>query len=465
VNPARSDSFSMTASEKRTAVSLSSVYAMRMLGLFMILPVFSLYADHLEGNTPLLIGMAIGIYGLSQALLQIPFGLASDRLGRKPVIIFGLLLFVAGSVIAAMSESIYGVIIGRAIQGSGAIAAAVMALAADLSREEQRTKVMAMIGMSIGMAFALALLLGPLLNSWIGVPGIFWLTAVLASISIIIIKFAVPTAVHSRVHRDAQPVVDQLSSVMTDPQLLRLDAGIFILHVILTATFVVLPLALRDYSGLDAMHHWQVYLPALILSVAGMIPFIILAEKHRRMKQVFVGAIVVLAFSEIGLRLFYESLTGLFITIFVFFLAFNLLEATLPSLVSKIAPPDKKGSAMGMYSSSQFFGAFVGGVTGGWLYGQYGVEGVFSFSASIAALWVVIASSMRSPRYLITRLINIGNVSEEEAKRLTLQMTKVTGVAEVTIILEEGVAYLKVDKHALDEEALNKFSSLNSLND
>ncbi|MDH5593113.1 MAG: MFS transporter, partial [Gammaproteobacteria bacterium] len=316
----------MTASEKRTAVSLSSVYAMRMLGLFMILPVFSLYADHLEGNTPLLIGMAIGIYGLSQALLQIPFGLASDRLGRKPVIIFGLLLFVAGSVIAAMSESIYGVIIGRAIQGSGAIAAAVMALAADLSREEQRTKVMAMIGMSIGMAFALALLLGPLLNSWIGVPGIFWLTAVLASISIIIIKFAVPTAVHSRVHRDAQPVVDQLSSVMTDPQLLRLDAGIFILHVILTATFVVLPLALRDYSGLDAMHHWQVYLPALILSVAGMIPFIILAEKHRRMKQVFVGAIVVLAFSEIGLRLFYESLTGLFITIFVFFLAFNLLE-------------------------------------------------------------------------------------------------------------------------------------------
>ncbi|MDH5593444.1 MAG: MFS transporter, partial [Gammaproteobacteria bacterium] len=257
----------------------------------------------------------------------------------------------------------------------------------------------------------------------------------------------------------------QLSSVMTDPQLLRLDAGIFILHVILTATFVVLPLALRDYSGLDAMHHWQVYLPALILSVAGMIPFIILAEKHRRMKQVFVGAIVVLAFSEIGLRLFYESLTGLFITIFVFFLAFNLLEATLPSLVSKIAPPDKKGSAMGMYSSSQFFGAFVGGVTGGWLYGQYGVEGVFSFSASIAALWVVIASSMRSPRYLITRLINIGNVSEEEAKRLTLQMTKVTGVAEVTIILEEGVAYLKVDKHALDEEALNKFSSLNSLND
>ncbi len=450
----------MTSSEKRAATSLSSIYALRMLGLFMILPVFSLYADQLEGSTPLLIGMAIGVYGLTQAIFQIPFGFASDRLGRKPVIIFGLLLFAAGSVIAAMSESITGVIIGRAMQGSGAIAAAVMALAADLSREEHRTKVMAMIGMSIGMSFALALLLGPLLNNWIGVPGIFWLTSGLALISIAVVKFAVPTAVQSRVHRDAEPVAAQLGSVIADGQLLRLDVGIFILHIILTATFVVLPLALRDYSGLKSMDHWQVYLPALILSVAGMIPFIILAEKQRRMKQVFVGAIVVLALSGIGLRLFYESLTGLFITIAVFFLAFNLLEATLPSLVSKIAPPDKKGSAMGVYSSSQFFGAFVGGVTGGWLYGKYGVEGVFSFSASIAAIWVVIASSMRSPRYLVTRLINIGKITEEEARHLTLQMTQVTGVAEVTVIIEEGVAYLKVDKHALDEEALSKFSTL-----
>ena len=449
----------MSASEKRAALSLSSIYALRMMGLFMILPVFSLYAHNLSGNTPLLIGLAIGIYGLTQAILQIPFGFASDKFGRKPVIVFGLLLFVVGSVVAAMSESIWGVIAGRALQGSGAIAAAVMALAADLSREEHRTKVMAMIGMSIGLAFALALLLGPLLNNWIGVPGIFWLTAVLASLSILVVKFAVPTAVLSKVHRDAEPVMAQLGSVFRDTQLLRLDIGIFILHIVLTSTFVVLPLVLRDSSGLASIEHWKIYFPALVLSVIMMVPFIVIAEKQRRLKQVFVGAISVLVIAEFSVPILADTVIGAFVTIVVFFLAFNLLEASLPSLVSKMAPPDKKGSAMGVYSTFQFMGAFVGGTSGGWLHGQFGATSVFIFSGVLCLVWVIIASSMRSPRYLTTHLINVGKVTEEQARQLTFRITQVQGVAEVIIVIEEGVAYLKVDKNALDENALSQYSA------
>ncbi|MDH5436407.1 MAG: MFS transporter, partial [Gammaproteobacteria bacterium] len=306
---------------------------------------------------------------------------------------------------------------------------------------------------------ALALLLGPILNSWIGVPGIFWLTSVLACISIVVVKFAVPTAVHSKVHRDAEPVAAQLSSVFKDTQLLRLDIGIFILHIILTSTFVVLPLMLRDRVGLAAVEHWEIYLPALMLSVVMMVPFIILAEKQRRLKQVFVGAIAVLAIAELSVPVLADSVVGAFVVITVFFFAFNLLEASLPSLVSKMAPPDKKGSAMGVYSSFQFFGAFVGGSAGGWLHGRYGITGVFVFTAILALIWLVIASSMRSPRYLTTHLINVGKITGDEARHLTFQMTQVTGVAEVTVIIEEGVAYLKVDKKALDEEALSKFST------
>lgn len=454
----RTTAFRMTRIERRAAISLSSIYALRMLGLFMILPVFALYAEQLGGVTPTLVGLAIGVYGLTQAIFQIPFGFASDRFGRKPVIIAGLLLFAVGSVVAAMSDSIGGVIAGRALQGCGAIAAAVMALAADLSREEHRTKVMAMIGMSIGAAFALALILGPILYAWIGVPGIFWLTAVLALTAIGVVKFIVPRPVHSRLHRDAEPVASQLYMVVRDAQLLRLDIGIFFLHTILTASFVVLPLVLRDMAGLASIDHWKIYLPALLLSIAAMLPFIILGERHRRIKQVFIGAILVLGLAELGLFAFTDSVSGIFIAVVVFFSAFNLLEATLPSLVSKMAPPDKKGTAMGVYSSAQFLGAFVGGSVGGWLHGLYGVSGVFAGCALLAGLWALIAESMRSPRYLASYLVNVGKVGDAEAQRIALQLTQVTGVAEAVVIADDGVAYLKVDRRALDVEALEKFS-------
>ena len=359
---------SMTAFEKRAAISLASIYAMRMLGLFMILPVFVLYADQFSGATPVLTGIAIGVYGLTQAVLQIPFGMLSDRFGRKPVIYTGLLIFAVGSVVAAMSESIYGVILGRALQGSGAIAAALMALTADLTREDHRTKAMAVIGMTIGFSFALSMILGPLLNQWVGVPGIFWITAFLALLGIVLVKVWVPNPTVSKFHRDTEPVPSQFRSVLSDKQLLRLDFGVLALHMILTATFVVLPLALRDHAQLESVKHWYVYLPVLLLSMGAMVPFIIVAESKRRMKQVFVSAVLVVCLSEAALVWFYDSLIAIIVVLFAFFTAFNVLEASLPSLVAKISPPDRKGTSMGVYSSSQVFGAFLGGMLRGWVF-------------------------------------------------------------------------------------------------
>lgn len=453
----------MTRSEQRATYSLAGIYALRMLGLFLILPVFSIYAvDHLSGATPALIGLAIGAYGLSQAVLQIPFGMLSDRFGRKPVIVVGLLIFALGSVVAALSDSIAGVIIGRALQGAGAIAAAVMALAADLTREEQRTKAMATIGVTIGLSFAFALVMGPILNTWIGVPGIFWFTAVLALGGIVVLKLGVPEATHSRFHRDTQAVPRQFKEVLADGQLMRLNGGILALHMILMASFVALPLALRDNAGLVSAHHWAVYLPVLLLGMVAMVPLIIVAEKRRRMKQVFIGAIALLGLSELGLMLAYQSVVGIAFALLVFFTAFNVLEASLPSLVSKAAAPQSKGTALGVYSTFQFLGAFIGGVSGGWLYGSFGVAGVFAFCTLVAALWGFLAWGMPSPRYLRSHMVNVGAVDAEQAQHLVTRLRQVPGVIEAVIIVEDGIAYLKVDSKLLDEEALGRFSAVHA---
>ncbi|MCK5479084.1 MAG: MFS transporter, partial [Methylococcales bacterium] len=278
----------MTSLEKRATLSLSGIYALRMLGLFMILPVLSLFAEQMEGATPLLIGLSISVYGLTQAILQIPFGLLSDRFGRKKIIIIGLILFSAGSIVAAVSTTIYGVLIGRAIQGGGAIAAAIMALVADLTQEVHRTKAMAMIGASIGVSFGIAITLGPILAGYIGVSGIFWLTGALALLAILVVLFVVPNPEKSIVHCDAELVPGQFFNVLKTPDLLRLDYGIFVLHLCLTASFVVLPLLIRD-AGLAPENHWMVYLPILVTSMAVIIPFVIIAEKKRQMKIVFIG--------------------------------------------------------------------------------------------------------------------------------------------------------------------------------
>ncbi len=448
----------MTPTERKSVFSLAGIYALRMMGLFMILPVFALYAERLEGHTPALVGLAIGVYGLTQALLQIPFGMLSDRLGRKKIITFGLIIFAIGSVVAATADSIYGVIFGRALQGSGAIAAAIMALTADLTREEHRLSAMAVIGISIGLSFMVSLVAGPVLNQWIGVDGIFWLTGILALCAIAVLLFIVPNPVRSSFHRDAMTAPQQLKEVIKDKQLLRLDAGVLILHMMLTATFVVLPLALRDVAQLTTADHWMVYLPVMFLSMLTMIPFVILAESKRRMKEVFGAAVMTLAVAEVVLVFMYQSVAGIVFSLFLFFVAFNVLEATLPSLVAKMVMPDRKGTAMGVFSSSQFLGAFFGGTLGGTLHGVFGIEAVFGLCAALAVVWFMLVSTMQSPRYLSTYLVKVGDVDEKRAKRLVVELTGITGVAEAIVIIEDGIAYLKVDLKALDREALKKYS-------
>ena len=444
--------------EKRAGYSLAMIYAVRMIGLFMILPIFSVYAENLENTTPVLVGIALGIYGLTQGALQIPFGMLSDKLGRKPVIAFGLLVFAIGSLIAAYSDSIYGIILGRALQGSGAIAAALMALAADLSREEHRLKMMGFIGVSIGFAFALSMVLGPLLNQHIGLSGIFVFTAVLALVALLILFTLVPAPDQSVFHRDTQVSTTDFRQVLHDTQLLRLDFGIFVLHMVLMASFVAIPLMLHHQAGFDVNSHWQVYLPVFLLSVALMVPFIIKAEKKRRMKQVFVGAIAALALAELGLFLRQDSVAYIALVLVVFFTAFNLLEASLPSLVSKMAPADRKGTALGVYSSSQFLGAFAGGWLGGASYQQWGGSGVFLMCAVAILIWLGLAITMKNPRHVSTYLLNIGKIAPQDVNQLIAKLVSVQGVAEATVKTDEGIAYLKVEMHALDEEKLLEYS-------
>ena len=372
----------MERQEFRAAGSLAAVFSVRLLGLFMVYPVFAAYAQNLSGATPYLIGEALGIYGLSQGLLQIPFGLLSDRVGRKVMIVFGLILFAIGSAVAATSPSIGGVIIGRVLQGAGAVGSVILALVADLTTEENRTKAMAMIGISIGFSFMIALVAGPIVASFIAVDGIFWLMVALALVGIAITLFVVPTPPRIRVHRDAEAVPAMIGSVLKNTELLRLDFGIFSLHAMLTASFLVVPGLLRATLNVTSHDQWIIYLPVLLVSVAVMVPAIIVAEKHRRMKGVFVGAVAALVASQAMLYLGAGNLYVLLAALVIFFSAFNIMEASLPSLITKAAPPDAKGTAMGLYSSSQFLGIFVGGVVGGLAHQHGGTAGVFALTAS-----------------------------------------------------------------------------------
>lgn len=460
-HPNPSEFNTMTAPERRAASALAGIVGLRMFGLFLILPVFALYAEDLGGVTPTLMGIALGIYGLTQAGLQIPFGMWSDRIGRKPVITIGLLIFALGSVVAALGNDIYVVIAGRALQGAGAIAAASMALAADLTREEHRTKAMAMIGASIGGAFALALVAGPALSNIVGVSGLFWITAGLAILAIVVLHTRVPDPASQSIHRDAEPVRGQFLRVLRNRALLQLDLGILILHIAIMAFFVAIPLVLRDHAGLDVAQHWRVYLPVLLLSVLVMVPFIIIAERRNLTRPIFLGAIAALALSQILFANWQSDVIGLFAIMVLFFAAFNLLEATLPALISRMAPADSKGTAMGMYSTAQFLGAFIGGASGGWIFGHYGYPAVFAFSASLTVVWLLISLPIKIPANLSSQLVKVGDISPQRATELAAELLLVAGVAEAIVIADDGVAYLKVHRGQLDIEALARYSVTN----
>jgi MFS family permease len=440
----------MEKKEFRAAWSLAAVFSVRLLGLFMIYPVFAAYARNLSGANPYLIGEALGIYGLSQGLLQIPFGLLSDRIGRKTMIVFGLILFATGSAVAALSTSIGGVIIGRVLQGSGAVGSVILALVADLTAEENRTKAMATVGISIGTSFLIALVAGPIVANFVGVSGIFWLMVGLALVGIAITEFVVPSPPRVRLHRDAEAVPALIGGVLRDPELLRLDIGIFVLHAMLTASFLVVPGLLRSTLGLPASGQWMVYLPVLLISVAFMLPAIIVAEKYRRMKGVFVSAVAVLVISQAMLYLGAGNLFVLLAALVVFFSAFNVMEASLPSLITKVAPAEAKGTAMGIYSSLQFLGIFAGGIIGGWAHQRGGDAAVFALTGLMALIWLVAAATMAQPSYLTTRLLPLADAAAGDTESLAARLRQVPGVAEAVVIADEKLAYLKVDSRSFD---------------
>ena len=440
----------MSGQEFRAVAALAAVFSVRLLGLFMIYPVFAAYAQGLSGATPYLIGEALGIYGLTQGLLQIPFGLLSDRIGRKVMIVAGLLLFATGSAIAALSTSIGGVIIGRALQGAGAVGAVILALVADLTGEENRTKAMAVVGVSIGASFMLALVTGPIVASFVGVGGIFWLMTALALIGIAITEFAVPTPRSLRVHRDAEAVPALVGSVLRNVELLRLNFGIFALHAMLTAMFLVVPGSLRQTLAITSNRDWMVYLPVLVVSIAVMVPAIIVAERYRHMKGIFVAAVAALAVSQGMLYFGAGNLYLVLAALAVFFSGFNVMEASLPSLITKVAPLDAKGTAMGLYSSLQFLGIFAGGVVGGWANQHGGSAAVFALAGALALAWLIVAVTMAQPSYLTTRLMPITDGKAGDAANLAARLRQVAGVAEAVVIADENLAYLKVDARSFD---------------
>ncbi len=446
----------MTGTELRAAFSLAAVFSTRLLGLFMIYPIFAVYARHLRGATPTMIGLALGAYGLTQGLLQIPFGLLSDRIGRKVVIAFGLLLFAIGSAVAAMSDTITGVLIGRALQGMGAVGSVILALVADLTREEIRTRAMAIVGMTIGASFGAAMLLGPVLMGWIGGSGIFWLTVGLALLGIAISQFVVPTPEHPMRHRDAETVPALMARVVRDRSLLRLDFSIFCLHALLTASFLAVPHVLARTLSLGVENDWKVYLPTLLVSVALMVPAIIIAETRRRMKEVFVATIVLLGVSQLALAFAGASPWVAVGALVAFFAGFNIMEASLPSLVTKMAPAGAKGTATGIYSSSQFFGIFVGGAFGGWVYGVGGTSGVFAFTVVLSIAWLLVALGLPQPGRYSSYLARLGDLSELSRDAAVAELSAMPGVMEAVVVPEEGVAYLKIDRDRFDEEAVKR---------
>lgn len=445
----------LNKTERKAAFSLASVFGIRMLGLFLIMPVLAIYAQTYPDYSPFLVGIALGAYGLTQAVLQIPLGMASDRIGRKPIIIGGLVVFVIGSVVAAMADTLVMVSVGRALQGVGAIAAAILALAADLSRDEQRPKVMAIIGMCIGLAFAISLVVGPLLGGVVGMSGLFWFTAATGVLGIIVLIISVPQVVTTSARRESLPVAAELKGLLKHKQLWCLNSGIFVLHAILTAWFVTIPTQLQS-AGFESQTHAWFYLPTLAASIVLMVPMIIKSSKNNSSVQWLRASIAILIVSLGAVFFAGDSAMWLVAALVVFFTGFNFIEASLPSLLTRIAPAGSKGSASGIYSTSQFSGAFVGGVAGGWLLQHYETSGIVIFCLVLLLCWFVISFQMKNPESVTSLSVAMPNLTKDQAKNISERLLTIAGVKEARWVEDDQATYLKVDKKEYDEKAVNE---------
>ncbi|AUX90747.1 MFS transporter [Acinetobacter variabilis] len=446
----------MNALERRSTFALSSIFALRMLGLFMIIPVFSVAGQSYEYATPALIGLAVGIYGLTQAILQIPFSLIADRYSRKPLVVLGLLLFALGGAIAAMSDTIYGVIIGRAIAGGGAVSAVVMALLADVTREENRMKAMAVMGMSIGLSFVVAFTMGPWVTGLVGISGLFWVTTVMG-LAAIAMLLMVPKV--TRHHKNFQQgYLEQLKQVLKMGDLNRLHISVFTLHLLLTAMFIYVPSQLIEVAELPLSSHGWVYLPLLVVSLFFAFPSIVLAEKYRKMRSIFLTAIGGIILGLLIMIFGFESKYVLIGGLGLFFIAFNVMEALLPSWLSKAAPIQSKATAMGVNASSQFLGAFFGGIIGGQLLLLNNTSLGWSILSAIAIIWLLMSFGLAQPRYLSSLVLRLPE--SKQTDEWTSQLLAIRGIEEVVVMSEQQVAFVKVDKQQVDDVSRQQLTHL-----
>lgn len=437
----------LTTIERKAIFSLSTILALRMIALFMVLPVFVLYAQSMPGATPFLTGIAIGVYGLTQAIFQIPFGSLSDRYGRKPMIVLGLGIFALGSILAAFAHSILFLIIGRALQGAGAIGSTILAFLADLTREEQRTKSMAIAGITIGLSFSLAMVLGPVFSKWMPVNDLFLLACFFVLIAIFILFTYVPVQPKQIALRAVQK--GAWRTLLFDKQLALLNSGIFILHAFFTASFIAIPISLRNELHFSANQQWKIYLPALVIAACIALFSIGIAERYRKVKTFFLLSIFCLFISVLLLAIKSNDLICTVLALCLFFTGFSTLEAFLPSLVSRAAPAANKGSALGIYSFSQFSGIFVGGLLGGWIYGQFHLFGIYVFCSFLSLAWLLLSVSMQSPRYLVTQTLTIPAALYPEWDDIATTLALIPGMVEIAFVAEQGIAYLKMERQTI----------------
>jgi MFS family permease len=443
----------MKYSWSKTVFPIAAIFSFRMLGLFLLIPVFSLYAGNLHQATPALVGFAFGVYGLAQGVLQMPFGMLSDKLGRKPMITIGLLLFACGSLLGALTHSIYGMIFARALQGTGAIGSVLIALLADLTPDEQRTKAMAVIGMSIGTSFSLAMVVSPAVTHRFGLAGIFYLTTLLALLGIFLLHLVIPKPAHERFHIDSEANPALFKQIICNRHLQRLNLGIFCQHFILTSTFFAIPFILsKQIEQGHLTQQWHFYLPLMLLAFILMIPFILLAEKKKRMKSVFLSSVLMTTLTQIVLAYMYPNWFIFCFLMLVYFIAFNILEATLPSLISKQANPNSKGTAMGIYSTSQFLGLFAGGALAGVLFQWSSSQGIFITNAVLGTLWLLVSFSIKPNVYISTLILPYPWPERKET--VLTQLLNINGVVELVLAEEERVLYLRINKeHYIDGSA------------